>query len=115
MGVGRYRAGEWVTLGQMGYTGAEDEGMWTRTVGDDWEGEEQMKQESPPPKAKPPPPKPQISKTGDKKTCRWLFESDDSSDEATPPPPTRNAPLPAHKGQPRPQDNPPQEGGGWSR
>ena len=57
MGAGRYRAGEWARLGQMGYTGAEDEGIWAGMVGGDGEGEEAVKEESPPPppKAKAPP------------------------------------------------------------
>ena len=79
MGAGRYKAGEWARLGQMGYTGAEDEGISAAMVGGDWEGEETVKEETPP-KAKPPPPKPPATKTGDKKTSRWHFESDDSSD-----------------------------------
>ena len=33
VGAGRYRAGEWARLGQMGYTGAEDEGIWVDMVG----------------------------------------------------------------------------------
>ena len=28
MGAGRYRARECATIGQMGHTGAEDEGKW---------------------------------------------------------------------------------------
>ena len=58
MGAGRYRAGEWARLGQMRYTGAEDEGIWAGMVGGDWEGEETMKEKPPPPPTpRPPPPK----------------------------------------------------------
>ena len=51
MGAGRYKAREWARLGQMGYTGAEDEGVWAAMVGGDWEGEggEAVKEETPPP------------------------------------------------------------------
>ena len=54
VGAGRYEAGEWARLGQMGYTGAEDEGM----VGGDWEGAEAVKEEPPPPRFNHHPPKP---------------------------------------------------------
>ena len=37
MGVGRYKSREWATLEQMGYTEAEDEGIWAAMVGGDWE------------------------------------------------------------------------------
>ena len=40
----QYRAGEWAKMGQVGYTGAEDEGVWERMVGIDWEGEEEVKE-----------------------------------------------------------------------
>ena len=43
VGAGRYRAGEWARLGQMGYTDAEDEGIWAGMAGADWEGEEAVK------------------------------------------------------------------------
>ena len=87
VGAGRYRAGEWARLGQMGYTVADDEGGWARMVGGDWEDEEAVKEESPPPppKAKPSTPKPPVTKTGDKKRSRWHFESDGSSDGASSP------------------------------
>ena len=49
VGAVRYKAGEWAKLGQMGYTGAEDEGIWAAMVGGDWEGEEAVKEEPPPP------------------------------------------------------------------
>ena len=49
VGAGRYRAGELAGLGQMGYTGAEDEGTWARMMGSDGEGEEAVKEEHPPP------------------------------------------------------------------
>ena len=48
VGATRYMAGEWARLGQMGYRGAEDEGIWTGMVGGDWEGEGALKEESPP-------------------------------------------------------------------
>ena len=51
-GARRYKAGEWARLGHMGYTGAEDEGIWARMMGRDWEGEEAVKEDSCPP---PPP------------------------------------------------------------
>ena len=35
VGAGRYRAGEWAGIGQMGYTGAEDAGIWAGMVGGD--------------------------------------------------------------------------------
>ena len=44
MGAGRYKAGEWARLGQMGYTGAEDVGIRAAMVGGDWEGEETVKE-----------------------------------------------------------------------
>ena len=50
VGAGRYRAGKWAMLGQTGYTGAEDEGIWARMVGGDWDGEETIKEESQPPR-----------------------------------------------------------------
>ena len=43
MGAHRYRAGEWAKLGQMGYTGLEDEGIWAGMVGRDWEGQQAVK------------------------------------------------------------------------
>ena len=97
VGARRYRAGEGAKLGEMGYTGAEDEGIWLGMVRGDWEGEEAVKEDPPPP---PRPPRPNhhhpVTKTGDKKSSRWHFESDDSSDGAPPPPPpppaTRNTP-----------------------
>ena len=46
MGARRDRAREWAGLGQMGYTGAEDEGIWAGMVGGDWEGAEAVKEES---------------------------------------------------------------------
>ena len=49
VGAGRYRAGEWARLGQIGYTRAEDEGIWAGMVGGDWEGEAAVEEESPPP------------------------------------------------------------------
>ena len=100
VGAGRYKAGEWARLGQMGYTGAEDEGIWAAMVG----GEEAVKDE-PPPKAKPPPPKPPITKAGDKNTSRWHFESDESSDGAIPPPPPLRE-RPALPSTPQPQRPP---------
>ena len=50
VGARSYKAGEWATLGQMGYTGAEDEGIWAAMVGGDWEGEEAVKEEPLPPR-----------------------------------------------------------------
>ena len=50
VGAGRYKAGEWAKLGQMGYSWAEDEAICAAMVGGDWEGEEAVKEESPPPK-----------------------------------------------------------------
>ena len=89
VGAGRYKAGQWARLGRMGYTGAEDEGIWARMVGGDWEGEEAVKEKHPPhpPRPNHHPPKPPVTKTGDNKNSRWHFESDDSSDGAIPPPP----------------------------
>ena len=40
MGARRYKAGDWATLGHMGYTGVEDEGVWAAMVWSDWEGKE---------------------------------------------------------------------------
>ena len=115
MGAGRYNARECTRLRQMGYTGAEDEGIWVGMVGGDWEGEETLKEESPPPtKGKPPPSNPSVTKTGDKKSFVWAFESDDSSDGADPPPPRSPPQAPTgHERQPRPQDNPPPPKKGW--
>ena len=63
---------------------ADDEGLWARMVGGDWEGEEEakeVKEETPPPtKAKAPPPKPPATKFGGKKIPTMHVESDDSSD-----------------------------------
>ena len=48
----QYLAGEWANMGLVGYTRAEDEGVWARMVGGDWEGEEEVqevKEDNPPP------------------------------------------------------------------
>ena len=120
VGARRYKAREWATLGQMGYTGAEDELIWARMVRDDWEGEEAVKEEPPPTKGKPAAPKPAVTKTRDTKSYTWHFESDDSSDGATPhhhqetpPPSPPPPPPPATKATPTPKTTaPPQRGGG---
>ena len=54
--AGGHKAGECARLGQMAYTGVEDEEILAVMVGGDWKGEEAVKEEYPPPKAKPPPP-----------------------------------------------------------
>ena len=105
MAAGRYMAGEWARLGQMGYTGAEDEGMWVAMVGGHWEGEEIVKEEIIP-QGHPLPPEPPLTKSTATKASTWHFESDDSSAGAIPPaPPIGHRPATAHKGHPRPQDN----------
>ena len=114
----QYRVGGWAKMGHVGYTWAEDEGVWAGMVGGDWEGEEEVKEvkeEKPfPTKAKAPPPKPLATQIGGKKTPKMHIESDDLSDGALPnhkkrtPPPK---PPPATKGTPAPKTPPPQRGG----
>ena len=76
MGARRYRAGEWARLGQMGYTGADDEGIWAGMVGGDWEGDETVKEEHPPPPLTPRPnhhcPNPQSPKQVTRKALNGI-------------------------------------------
>ena len=39
----QYTAREWAGMGQVGYTGAEDGGVWAGMVGGDWEREEEVR------------------------------------------------------------------------
>ena len=79
----------------MGYTGAEDEGVWARMVGGDWEeeGEEELKDERPPlPKAKAPPPKPATTKTGARISSESILSWMTHQMEPSPPPPKKKTP-----------------------
>ena len=112
MGKGRYRGAEWATLGQMGYTGAEDEGIWAGMVGSDWEGEETVKEEFPPtPRPNHHPPYPQSPKQVTRKTGDGLLNP--MTRRMEPPPPHHHqespspSPPPGHEGHPRLQEKAP--------
>ena len=109
VGAGRCRVGEWARLGQMGYTGAEDEGMWAAMVGGDWEGEEAVKEDPPPPQAKPPPPKPQSPKLVTRKPPNGILIL--MTHRMDPPPPHQEAGPPPQdpptKATPAPKNPPP--------
>ena len=116
-----YKAREWFTIGHLGYTRAEDEGLWAGMVGGDWEGEgeEELKEETPPPPPSPTPnqhPQTLSHQSSGKKIPKSILSRMTHRMEPSPPPQKKEPPPPqaplGHKGHPHPRDKSPPPLGG---
>ena len=105
-------------MGHVGYTWAEDEGVWAGMVGGDWKGEEEVKEvkeenpSPPPPRQKHHPPNHQPPKLVARKSrlcflSRMTQQTEPSPHQKRTPPPPQAPPPAATKATPAPQDNPP--------
>ena len=110
------KAGEWAKMGQVGHIEAEDEGVWARMVGGDWEGEgeEELKEQNPPPRPWPnhQPPNPKQAKLVGRKSSECILSrmthikwSPPALKKESPPPPLKHPPGP-QRPPPAPKTNP---------